>query len=81
MLQAVIEIDLADFKTAVPATLVIIGIPFTFSIAEGIGFGLISAAFLALFAGKPREFPVLGYVLAGIFLLNFFKLFPFHVTP
>ena len=35
MLQAVVEIDMADFKTAVPAAPVIIGIPLTFSIAEG----------------------------------------------
>lgn len=77
MLQAVVEIDMADFKIAVPAALVIIGIPLTFSIAEGIGFGLISAACLALCTGKPKGFTAVGYVVAGIFLFSFFKIFPF----
>jgi AGZA family xanthine/uracil permease-like MFS transporter len=80
MLQAVVEIDMADFKTAVPAALVIIGIPLTFSIAEGIGFGLISAACLAICTGKPKGFTAVGYVVAGIFLFSFFKIFPFGGT-
>jgi AGZA family xanthine/uracil permease-like MFS transporter len=80
MLQAVNEIDMADFLVAVPASLVIICIPLTFSIAEGIGFGLISAALLALFAGKPKTLPALGYVIAAFFFLSFFKLPPFHVA-
>ncbi len=78
MLQAVTEIEMADFKIAVPAALVIIGIPLTFSIAEGIGFGLITAALLALFTGKPKGFTLVGYIIATIFLFSFFKIFPFH---
>ena len=80
MLQSVSEIEFSDLSAAIPAALVIIGIPLTFSIAEGIGFGLISAGLLALLAGKPRSFPVVGYVIAAIFFLSFFKLFPFHAT-
>lgn len=78
MLQSIREIEFDDFATAVPAALVIIGIPLTFSIAEGIGFGLISAGLMALLLGKGRSFPVLGYIIAAIFLLSFFKIFPFH---
>ena len=80
MLQAVGEIDMEDFKVAVPAALTIIGIPLTFSIAEGIGFGLISAALLAIFTGKPRGFTLVGYVIAVIFLFSFFKIPPFHIA-
>lgn len=78
MLQAVGEIEMADFKIAVPAALTIIGIPLTFSIAEGIGFGLISAAFLAILTGKPKSFTTVGYIIATIFIFSFFKIFPFH---
>ncbi len=78
MLQAVGEIEMGDFKIAVPAALTIIGIPLTFSIAEGIGFGLISAALLAIFAGKPKSFTLVGYIIAAVFLFSFFKIFPFH---
>lgn len=77
MLQSVIEIKMGDFRVAAPATLTILAIPLTFSIAEGIGFGLISAALLALTSGKPKNFPVVGYVIAAIFFLQFFDIFPF----
>jgi AGZA family xanthine/uracil permease-like MFS transporter len=77
MLQAVGEIEMGDFKIAVPAALVIIGIPLTFSIAEGIGFGLITAALIAIFTGKPKGFTPVGYVIATIFFLSFFKIPPF----
>ena len=77
MMQSAVEIDLNDFKIAAPAVLTIFAIPLTFSIAEGIGLGLISAALLAVGLGKPKSFPTVGYIVAGIFFLQFFKIFPF----
>jgi AGZA family xanthine/uracil permease-like MFS transporter len=77
MMQSAVEIDLTDFKIAAPAVLTIFAIPLTFSIAEGIGLGLISAALLAVGLGKPKSFPTVGYIVAGIFFLQFFKIFPF----
>jgi adenine/guanine/hypoxanthine permease len=78
MMQSVVEIDMADFRVAAPAVLTIIAIPLTFSIAEGIGLGLICAALLALGTGNPRSLPVIGYVIAAVFFLEFFHIFPFH---
>lgn len=77
MMQSVIEIDMTDFKIAAPAVLTIFAIPLTFSIAEGIGLGLIAAALLALGLGKPKTFTTVGYIIAGVFFLQFFKIFPF----
>lgn len=77
MLQSVTEIKMDDFRVAAPAMLIILCIPLTFSIAEGIGFGLISAALLALASGKPKTFPTVGYIIAAIFFLQFFEIFPF----
>ena len=77
MLQSVIEIKMDDFKVAAPVMLTILCIPLTFSIAEGIGLGLIAAALIALTTGKARTFPVTGYVIAAIFFLSFFHIFPF----
>ena len=57
--------------------LIILCIPLTFSIAEGIGMGLICAAALALASGKPKSFPTVGYIIAAIFFLQFFRIFPF----
>ncbi len=77
MMQSVVEIEMNDFATAAPAVLTVLAIPLTFSIAEGIGLGLIAAAALAIALGKPRSFTLVGYIVAGIFFLQFFKLWPF----
>lgn len=78
MMQSITEIDMSDFKTAAPAVLTIIAIPLTFSIAEGIGIGLITAAILALALGESKKMTAVGYVLAGVFFLQFFHLPPFR---
>jgi AGZA family xanthine/uracil permease-like MFS transporter len=77
MMQSIAEIDMTEFKTAAPAVLTLLGIPLTFSIAEGIGFGLISAAVLALVMGEPKRLTALGYILAVVFFLQFFRFWPF----
>jgi AGZA family xanthine/uracil permease-like MFS transporter len=78
MMQSVIEIDMADFKTAAPAVLTIFAIPLTFSIAQGIGLGLICAALVALGLGRPRDLPAMGYGVAAMFFLSFFRIWPFR---
>jgi AGZA family xanthine/uracil permease-like MFS transporter len=78
MMQSITEIDMRDFKNAAPAVLTLIGIPLTFSIAEGIGFGLIAAALLAVALGEPRRLTAIGYILAAVFFLQFFHLGPFR---
>ena len=77
MMQSVTEIDMKDFAVAAPAVLTILAIPLTFSIAEGIGLGLIAAAFLALGLGRPKSLTFTGYLIAGIFFLQFFNFWPF----
>jgi AGZA family xanthine/uracil permease-like MFS transporter len=77
MLQSVVEIKMYEFEIAAPAMLTILCIPLTFSIAEGIGIGLIAAALLAITTGKSKQFPITGYVIAAIFFLEFFHIFPF----
>ncbi len=78
MMQPVAEIALDDFVTAVPAVLTLLAIPLTFSISDGLGLGLICAALLALALGKPRSLPLTGYLIAAIFFLDFFKIWPFR---
>ncbi len=77
MMQSVTEIDMTDFAVAAPAVLTLLAIPFTFSIAEGIGLGLIAAALLALALGRPKSMTLAGYIIAAVFFLQFFKLWPF----
>ena len=78
MMQSVAEIDLGDFREALPAVLTLLSIPLMFSIAEGIGLGLIAAAVLALGTGSPRRLNAVGYLLAAIFLAQFLHLGPFR---
>ena len=78
MMQSVSEIDLGDFREALPAVLTLVSIPLMFSIAEGIGLGLIAAAVLALGTGSPRRLNLVGYALAAIFVAQFFHLGPFR---
>ncbi len=77
MMQSVVEIDMTRFETAAPAVLTIIAIPLTFSIAQGIGIGLICSVLLGLGLGRGREIPPMGYAVAAMFFLSFFRIWPF----
>jgi AGZA family xanthine/uracil permease-like MFS transporter len=55
----------------VPAFLTLVLIPFTYSIANGMGFGMIAWAALHLVTGKLRRQDWLLYVLAALFLFRF----------
>jgi AGZA family xanthine/uracil permease-like MFS transporter len=73
MFQSVAQLKLADFAEAAPAFLIIAGIPLSFSIAEGIGLGLIAYAVLHLATGRARQASTLTYVLAAIFALHLLR--------
>ena len=77
MLQSITEIKMEDFAVAAPVALTVLAIPLTFSIAEGIGLGLIAFAILALATGRTRSLSPLGYGIAGVFFFEFFHIFPF----
>ena len=70
MFQSVAKLNLEDFTEVAPAFLIIAGIPLCFSIAEGIGLGLIAYAVLHLLTGRARQVPTIGYGLAVIFALH-----------
>ncbi|HZI80088.1 MAG TPA: NCS2 family permease [Vicinamibacterales bacterium] len=77
MLQSAVEIDMRDFATAAPAALTLLAIPLTFSIAEGIGLGLVAAVVVAVGTGRARGLPLFAYLIALVFFLQFFQIFPF----
>jgi adenine/guanine/hypoxanthine permease len=72
MLATAAEIRWHDPLVAVPAFLTLVMIPFTNSIANGLGFGIISWAVLHLATGKLRRQDWLLYILAVLFLVRFF---------
>ncbi len=71
MLATITEIRWSDPLTAVPAFLTLILIPLTYSIANGLGFGIIAWAVLHLAAGRIHKKDWLLYVLAALFLARF----------
>ena len=71
MLVSVAEIRWHDPLVAVPAFLTLVLIPFTYSIANGLGFGIIAWAVLHLAVGRFRRQDWLLYLLAALFLARF----------
>ncbi len=74
MLAAITEIHWHDPLVAVPAFLTLVLIPYTYSIANGLGFGIIAWAVLHLFAGRARRQDWLLYLIAALFLARFIYL-------
>jgi AGZA family xanthine/uracil permease-like MFS transporter len=74
MLTTVTEIRWTEPLVAVPAFLTVILIPLTYSIANGLGFGIIAWAVLHLAAGKLSRRDWLLYLLAALFLVRFLYL-------
>jgi len=71
MLKTLREFEWDDPTEYLPAFLVLVGIPLTFSVANGIAFGLISYAAGKLATGRGRECPLLTYIFAGLFVVQF----------
>jgi AGZA family xanthine/uracil permease-like MFS transporter len=74
MIGALTEIDWTDPTLAVPAFLTVIAIPLTYSIANGLAFGITSYAVLKLLSGKARLGDWLLFTLAILFVLRFIYL-------
>jgi AGZA family xanthine/uracil permease-like MFS transporter len=74
MLSTIGEIHWHNPLVAVPAFLTLVLIPFTYSITNGLGFGIIAWAVLHVATGKFRKQDWLLYLLAVLFLLRFIYL-------
>ena len=71
MMTDVGEIDWSHIENAFPAFITIVGIPMTYSITNGIGFGFISYILIMLFMGRVKEIKPLMWVAALAFLIMF----------
>lgn len=68
MMSPIKDIPLDDFSESVPAFLTIVMMPFAYSIAEGIAFGMMSYVIIKVLSGKAKDVSILMYLLAVIFL-------------
>jgi AGZA family xanthine/uracil permease-like MFS transporter len=71
MMQQVRELDWQDLDVAIPAFLTIILMPFTYSIAAGIGAGFVSYVFIKIVRGRAGAVHPLLWVTSALFVLYF----------
>lgn len=71
MMSPIKEIDFNDFTEAVPAFLTIIMMPLSYSIADGIVFGMVSHVVLKLLTKKLSDVSMASCTIAILFVLKF----------
>ncbi|MGE5215347.1 MAG: NCS2 family permease, partial [Nitrospirota bacterium] len=71
MMQNVAKIAWKDYTESIPAFLIIVGIPLSYSIADGLALGFISYAIIKAFSGRGREISWLTYLIALVLVLYF----------
>jgi len=76
MIRAVRDVQWEDITEALPAFLAMITMPFAYSISAGIAIGFVAYAFGKLVTGRARECPLIVYVFAVLFVLEYAVLMP-----
>jgi len=71
MIQNVTKIDWKDYSESIPAFLTLLGIPLSYSIADGLALGFISYPIIKLFSGRGREVGWLTYTLSLVLVVYF----------
>ncbi len=71
MITPIKEINFEDFTEAIPAFLTIIMMPLTYSIAEGITFGMLAYIVLKVLTGKGKDVHPVTYIVGIFFLLKY----------
>jgi AGZA family xanthine/uracil permease-like MFS transporter len=68
MCQQVTRMDFNALETAIPAFLILLMTPLTFSISHGIGYGFIAYVAIQLLGGRAREVQPMMYATAALFV-------------
>ena len=71
MISPVASIDWTDYTVAIPAFITLIMMPFAYSIAEGIVFGMISYTVLKTLTGHRKDVSLLMYIISILFTLRY----------
>lgn len=70
MIESVTKIDFSDFSEGFPAFMTIILMPLTYSISEGLVFGVLSYVFIKAFTGKSKALNPVILIIAVFFILK-----------
>lgn len=71
MLEGLRHVDWDDVTESIPAFLTIIAMPLTFSIANGVSWGVISLCGIKLLSGRGREVSPILYAVAALLLARY----------
>lgn len=70
MMTPILEINLTDYTEAIPSFVCIIFMPFAYSIAEGITFGILAFTLLKLLTGRTKEITLFTWILAALLVIK-----------
>lgn len=70
MMRAVTSIDFTDPSEGIPAFITIMTMPFAYSIATGISWGMIAYVICKVCGRKVREIPVVTWILVAVFIFK-----------
>nr|WP_307989440.1 NCS2 family permease [uncultured Niameybacter sp.] len=71
MIEPIKTMDLEDYTEAIPAFLTLLMMPLSYSISDGIVFGVISYIILKVATGKKKEISLTTVLVGIVFLLKF----------
>ena len=71
MAQSLLDIEWQDITEAAPAITTALMMPFSFSIADGIGVGFISFVLIKVVAGRQHDVPMALWLVAAVFGAKF----------
>jgi len=71
MFEGLAQVEWSDPAASIPAFLTIVAMPLTFSIANGVSFGVISYAAIMLFSGRSSKVHPLLYVVAVLLVARY----------
>lgn len=70
MISAVAKINFDDITESLPAFVTLIFMPFTYSIAQGIVFGILTYFFVKILSGRYKDVSTMIYVLSALFIIK-----------
>ena len=70
MVTSVVKINFDDLTEALPAYLTMIMMPLTYSIAQGIVFGILGYVFIKLLSGRMKDISLTVYIIGLVFLIK-----------
>lgn len=71
MLGNIREVDFSEMSNALPAFCTIVFMPFTYSIANGVAFGLITYCLMKMMTGRKQDVKVLTLMISVVFVVRY----------